>query len=143
MEPKEISDISELVEIRLATKADDNFIYSTWIAGLYHGTDWLKMIEEESFVKRYRQSLKKLLIKETIRIYVSCLKEDKDVILSYAAIEYKDPEVILHWIFTRPAWRRVGLAKKLLPGEINVVTHMTKIGKSIKPKKWIYEPYLI
>lgn len=141
----------ELIKIRPLADTDKNFIYSTWLNALYYGNRWAKDIEpvtgapidifgeidEPAFYLNYRAVIDRLLSR--CGTMVACLKEDEDVILGYCVTE---PE-ILHFIFIKDAWRRAGIAKKLVPKGIKAVTHLTKLGYYAKRKSWKYNPFLI
>src|SRR6185312_5662341 len=125
---------SDLFIIRDAEPTDLGFIHSTWLKGLYYGNDWFREIDQEIYCERYHQVVEHIIFGGKSTIKVACLREDPEVILSYAVFEKKEPGHILHWAFTKPIWRKMGIVKSILPQDIVSVTHLTKIGKSIKPK---------
>jgi hypothetical protein len=127
--------IGELVTIRDYLKTDEGLIYQSWMMGLYYGNTWYQNIEPNVFYARYRRILDYLVKKSHTRCAV--LKEDPDVVIGYSVIE-KDK---LHWIFVKSDWRRYGLAKMLLSPDIKYVTHLTKLGKHLKPREWIFDPF--
>lgn len=130
---------NDLVTIRDFAEADSSFIFATWLKGLYYGNYFFREIDKDTFFKCYHRVIEKILLKPESFIAVSCLKEDEDVILGYAVCE---PEV-LHWVFIKDAWRKLGLAKDLVPKDIKYVTHLTEVGANIKPKEWKFNPFLI
>jgi hypothetical protein len=141
----------DLIKIRDMAESDKGFIYSTWLNAVYFGNKWAKdvdpikgapidvwgEIEEGPFYACYRNVIEKLLARCITKI--ACLKEDEDVILGYANYEND----VLHFVFVKDAWRRVGIAKKLVPKGITSITHLTKIGHYAKRKSWKYNPFLI
>jgi hypothetical protein len=133
--------IKELCTFREARTEDHAFILSTWLRGLYYGGPFFREIEKSSFFKHYQLIVKGILARSQIQI--ACLKEDHDVILGYAVTQEKNTDVILHWVFVKSAWRRVGLARDLIPNTVSAVTHLTQVGKSLKPEKWKFDPFLI
>lgn len=128
-----------LFVIRPYQPSDENFVYSTWLKGLYYGNEWFHEIPKDLYFKKYHQIIERILARPTCEIICAVLKEDEDVILSFAVYEGKT----LHWVFTKSAWRKFGLAKMVIPECITQVSIITKVGKAIKPKQWEFNPFLI
>lgn len=116
----------DLIAYREMKPEDLNFIYSTWLKGLRYGNEWFEFITKEAYYTFYHRIIELILQKPTILIKVACLKDDPDVILGYAVSEGS----VLHWVFVKSAWRKIGLAKDLIP-EFKSVSHITSIAKSI------------
>ena len=130
------------LEIRDVEPGDMNFIYATWLRGLYYGgSSFYRDIKKEVFFKKYENIIKHLLLKEGLKAKIACLKEDTDVILGYAVYE---PQTALHYVFVKEAWRRQGLAKMLVPGDLKTVTHLTELGDGLRKKQGMeFDPWLI
>lgn len=126
-----------LIKIRDAKVSDQAFIFSSFLKGNYYGNDWFKAIDKTIFMNRYKQVLTQLLIKRSCKI--ACLVEDEDTVVGYSIYA----PGVLDYVFVKPIWRRIGIAKDLIPVGINTVTHLTKIGKAIKPREWIFDPWSI
>lgn len=126
----------ELILTRDSSPEDMNFIYSTWLRGLYFGNDWFREIDQDTYFKAYQLVVEQVLTRS--KVQVICLRDDHDTILSYCVSEGTK----LHYIFTKPVWRKFGLAKQLIPKDIDTVTHLTNVGRSIKPKGWKFNPFL-
>lgn len=133
----------DLITIRPSTPEDINFVYATWLPGLYFGNSWFKEINRMLYYKKYHAVIDGIIKRPNITVSIACLKEDPDVILGYAITEIQEPGIVLHWVFTRPVWRNLGIAKQLLPKDIVAVTHLTKIGKNLKPPEWVFDPFLV
>jgi hypothetical protein len=124
------------IQIRDVREEDLPLIYSTWLLGLYHGCEWFGRIKKDSFFKNYKSALENRL--PHCKIKVAALSEDPDVILGYVCYR----ENVLDWIFVKKAWRKMGIAKMLMPKNIKACTHLTKVGRSIKPKEWDFDPFI-
>jgi hypothetical protein len=141
-------DKSNLVAIREVVADDKAFILATFLRGLYYGDGWFRDIPKDIFMKEYHKLAEHLLTKEGTQIVVACLREDHDVILSYAILGWepyaKSPNK-LHFVFTKSAWRKIGLAKSLVPNTINTVTHLTKTGQMLMKKhpSIIFNPFAL
>ena len=128
-------DKKDLVSLRGPRPDDVNFIFASWLRGLYYGDTWFGEIPKDVFMENYHKVVQNILTKADVR--VACLKDDPDVILGYSVSSGST----LHWIFTKSAWRKIGIGKSLLPEKVDTVTHLTKIGRSLKPKDCIYNPF--
>lgn len=133
---------NNLVTIRDYLPSDKNFIFSTWLKGLYYGNRWFKEIPKDIFMEKYHEIIEKVLSNPGVVIKIACLLEDKDVILGYS-IESAQGNV-LHWVFCKKAWRHVGIARSLVSSGVSTVTHVTEVGLDIINKKKIaFNPFII
>lgn len=132
-----------LIEIRDLKPLDVHFVYATWLKGLYYGNDWFREIPQDLYFERYHPVVGAILKKPGVFVRVACLKDETDVILGYAVLERKtDTATTLHWAFTKQAWRKIGIMKSLIPEGVTQVSHLTKIGKALKPTHWQFNPFL-
>lgn len=125
------------VIVRQASPDDISFILATWLKGYYHGNAFWQDVDRDLYFAKYKEVVLQLLA--TANVSVACLSDDNDVILGYSV--HKGD--VLHWMFIKKAWRKIGLAKLLIPhAGIKEVTHLTKIGRALLPKEWKYNPFL-
>lgn len=129
---------NELIEIDHDAVLDINLICGTWLPGLYYGNDWFREIDPDVYFEKYKTVIHQILSRPKIKISAARLKADPDTVLAYCVYE---PNVI-HWIYCKPAFRKLGIAKALVPSDTLAVTHLTKIGRSIKPEAWIFDPFI-
>lgn len=148
----------DLITIREWTDSDKQFILTTWLKGFYFGNRlprdideadtsnrhwmqyWMEDLELDNYKLHYRKVIDHILSKPNIKITVSCLLEDPGTILGYSVTEDK----ILHWVFVRQDWRKIGLSKDMMPSGINTVTHLTKSGLKLKRKlNLMFDPWKI
>jgi len=122
---------TNLVSTRNSTPEDKNFILATWLRGLYYGDSWFREIRKDIFMENYHKVIENILARPGVSVQVACLKDDPEVILGYSVSRGNT----LDWVFIKAAWRGIGIAKSLLPKDLNVVTHLTKPGLSILKKK--------
>lgn len=128
---------NKLITIRDARVSDQAFIFSSFLKGLYYGNEYYRQIDKDVFMRKYKEVLNHLLIKSVCK--VAHTLEDEDNLVGYVIYE----PGVLHYVFVKPALRRFGVAKQLIPVDINTITHITKIGKSIKPEQWRLDPWKI
>lgn len=134
--------VKDVVKIRDGNKEDVSIIMSTWLNGLYYGNDWFRAIDKDTYFKKYHDIITSLLLKQNSKVKIACLNIDHEIIVGYSVFREEEKGNILDWIFVRPVWRKQGIAKVLLPSNIIATTHLTKTGRSIKPKDWIFNPFL-
>lgn len=131
---------SGLVDWRMANEKDRPFIMATWLKGLKFGNSWYRLIDDKIYFKVYHDVIERIITKPGVVVRVACLKEDPDVILGYSVWEADK----LHWVQIKKAWRKVGIAKSLVPPTITTVTHLTDVGKSIfLVKRLIFNPFIL
>jgi len=132
-----------MISYRLMKTEDVSFIYATMLRGVYYGNEFYRQIEKKSFFNNYAKVLEQLLSRDRVVVVVACLSDDIDVIVGYTIIE--PGYGILHWCFVKEAWRSKGIATGMLASaKINIVTHLTKLGNSIRIKKnWVFDPFKI
>lgn len=124
--------IDELCKVRDYKESDKAFVISTWLRGYYYGEKWVSEIPKEIFMLNYNIILNSLLNNKRISVKVACLAEDPDVILAYVA--HSHDQKVIHWMFSKAAWRNIGLISKILPKEAVAVSHLTTLGRTLLKK---------
>jgi L-amino acid N-acyltransferase YncA len=122
---------SSLVTLRAGNANDRNFILATWLRGLYYGDTWFREIPKAIFMENYHNILERVLDAGKVEVVVACLKEDPEVILGYSVLSRFNSQPVVHWVFVKAAWRKIGIAKSLIPKDTRYVTHLTKVGLSL------------
>lgn len=133
---------NDLIAIRDLEPEDYNFVYATWNKSYCFGNPSFRKIPQTDFYKYQSCVIRHLLTKPGVQKKVAVLKEDPDIILGYAFYE----DDIAHYVFVKDDWRRIGIAKGLLPLGIQTITHSTiKLRKILeqKQKTLIFDPYQI
>lgn len=120
---------SHLYTTRDYLESDKNFIFASWLRGLYYGNGYFREMPKDLFMSNYHDFLEKVLAMDGIRIKVACLKEDPEVILGYAVLNQEN--TVLNWVFVKSAWRGIGVGRSLTPSTLQSVSHLTKTGTSI------------
>lgn len=134
-----MKELEQLISIRLVKEDDRAFIMATWLRGLYYGNPWFKEIEKDVFMHKYHDVITRVLLKPTTEVAIAALKDDEDTILGYSVTDNKT----LHWVFVKEVWRKMGIAKAIIPHDIDTTTHLTIMGKKIKPKSLKFNPFLL
>ena len=155
-------EVEKLILVRPGVDTDHNFIFATWLRGLYYGCAFYRQTEKQKFMEVYSRVVQNVLFKPGVELKIVCLKEDHDTIIGYSITEEVADLNILHWVFIKPEWRKCGVSKALIPETTNVVTHivdsMLKIKREdkaksdrylscyevkLKNKKFRFDPFLI
>lgn len=137
-----MSTFAGLYNIRDANKDDANFIYATFLKGLYYGDSWFSRIPKQIFMLNYKRVAESLVKGNTV-IKIACLPDDSSVILGYSILS-KDYQTV-HFCFVKAAWRKKGLARSLVPTHPVSVSHLTTLGQSLLPKLngAVFNPFAI
>ncbi len=118
------NEVKGLIAVRPCEDSDHNFIYATWLRGLYYGNSFFKLSDKAEFMERYERVVQNLLFKSSVDTHVACLIEDPDSIIGYSVTETVGTTSVLHWVFVKPEWRKVGVASDLIPESVSAVTHI-------------------
>jgi hypothetical protein len=142
----------EKAVIRNVADTDMAFIYRSILMGTYHGNrpgkggkidprspvDFFSAIPQDTFMGAYHGFLDHLFSRPGIVIRVACLESDPDVILGFSVAQNN----VLHFVFVKPQWRKIGIAKMLVPEGIDTVSGFTRVGDVIRRKKnWSFNPW--
>ena len=119
----------DVLTIRPPQADDVNFIMATWLRGVYYGCKWFGQMPKDLFMQGYHSLLIRLLSTAGIQVRVACLKDDPTVIIGYSVTGGQDSQ--LHWVFVKTGWRKLGVARSLVPDTVKSVSHLTKIGSAI------------
>lgn len=99
--------------IRPAVPDDVAFIADTWLEGYRHGSPWANRLTNQVFYSHHHPVVHALLARASVLAAVD--SEDPQVIRGYVVWEPETPEgPALHWIYVSKAWRRLGIAARLL-----------------------------
>jgi hypothetical protein len=126
-----MSDRRESIIVRDGNGEDFNFIMATWLKGLRYGNEWFHEIEPSVYFEVYHTAIQSILARPGCQVKVACLKDDPNVIFGYAVFNGDR----LDWVHVKKSFRKIGLARSLVPPTIKSVSHLTKQGLSIKREK--------
>jgi hypothetical protein len=138
-----MSNKSDVSYIREYLPADEHFILSTWLKGLYFGGTLYSYIDKKTFMVYYTKVLKSIISnKDRYKIQVMCDRLDPNIIIGFSVLS-KD-ETVLHWVQVKVDFRRHGVAADLVPATVKTVTHLTKLGILLMKNKGLaYNPFIL
>lgn len=139
----EIEEIDRISTFRSMYPEDEAFIFSTWLKGLYYGNSWFREIEKSVFMENYHKLIEATIKRPGVEVSIACLRQDEGTILGYSVVERNRSAI--HWVYVKEVWRKFGLMKRLIPQDQKwvCVTHLTTVGKAVKPKEIKFNPFIV
>lgn len=136
-------DFTGLFDIRDMIESDKNFIYASFLRGLYYGDSWFSLIPKQIFMDNYKLVIEALVNSPKTKIVIACLKEDPNIILGYSILS-EDYQTI-NWVFVKKVWRKRGIARAILPKQPTSVSHLSDLGRILLPKfkDLIFNPFKV
>lgn len=102
-----------MYQIRKMNDEDRSFIFATWLRCYKHDSPLTKYIRRDLFFARHKAVIEKILA--SCEVDVACDGNDKDLIFGYIAHE----KGIIHFVYVKEPFRKLGIAKKLWQGVKN------------------------
>jgi len=129
-------------------QTDESFIYANWLCHFFEQSYFAIRITDKIYFEGHRGVIDKLLQKSQTLMAVD--EQDEDVIVGFMVYELST-EPVIHYIFIKEDFRKIGIGKKLLAKVTDGTfsfTHWSydvdKIEKkSTYQKRMIYNPYLL
>lgn len=116
-------------------------IFSKWLRSLRYGNDLFRLIEPEGYYRTYNKVIANLLERPETMVRLAVLTDDPDVVLGFSVSRNET----LDYVYVNKDYRRLGVAKQLVPRSTKVVTHITKTALTIwgsKYKEWKFNPFV-
>lgn len=138
------------IKYRSQSDNDTGFLYSTWLKS-YRQMPYAQNMSNDTFFHHHKQIIKDILDKPNTIVTFIVEDTDPDHIYGYSVVERLGDAAIIHYIYVKHAYRKLGLAESLLKTQIPLlgskltfVTHESRHHKQFKDKFNIeYNPYLI
>ena len=135
-----------VIVVRGFEAGDKSFLYDAWLKSFKNTSDFAKRIPDGIFFHEHGEKITAMAMRSTARVVVATLDDEPGLILGFAAYEV-DPGC-LHYVYVREAWRKVGIARKMLgaahlSGRV-LFSHWTDPCASFVNRKDIelrYDPY--
>jgi GNAT superfamily N-acetyltransferase len=135
------------MKLRLAEESDVGFIFNSWLKS-YRSSYFAKPISNTIYFSEHHKVIEKLA--KTSEILIACNQDDPSQIYGYACAERVDGVFVIHYIYVKQTFRRMGVAKALLESfdhdysDAAVFTHNTSIADKLAAKyNLVYHPYLL
>ncbi len=103
--------------VRPAEPADLAFISETWAEGFRRGSAWAHRLTNRVYFSHHAPVIAALLSRSAV--LVAADPQDPAVIYGYVVFEVESPEgPALHWCYVKKAWRRLGVATRLVEAAV-------------------------
>lgn len=130
-----------MISIRDAQPGDVAFVLKCWQMSAQKGGSWLAQREGDAFTGVQLRYERRMV--ERCQVRVAYSESDPTLILGFAVMA---PErKLLHWVYVRDAFRREGLARRLLSpildkADITYTDWVPACAALPIPRTWVYDP---
>lgn len=135
------------VQFRDMAAEDNAFVYNSWLKSFRNGT-MNRNVDNSIYFHNHHKLIDKILQRSTI--VVCCDAKDPKIIFGYVVYEKIDGQFVLHYIYVKNIYRKLGIAKKLLEqckhdfSVLGCYTHQTQVAVAKEEKyNLLYHPYLL
>lgn len=138
------------VEISVANKKHESFVYATWLHSFKYNSYFCKRIKTSTFFKSHHDVINNLLERKTINILVATPSGDREVVFGYLVYE-RGPIDTVHYIYIKKNFRGFKIANKLISEAKIDLTSLCNFSHWSFDADWIiqkfpmlvYDPYLM
>jgi hypothetical protein len=103
--------------IRDFDEHDRFYVQESWMRHYYKNSYFAKKIKPGIYYKNHELVIKHIMARPTIQKKIVCYKELSEVPLGFLVYDKTSPKNIIHFIYTKRAFRKFGLARILLESE--------------------------
>lgn len=143
-----MSDLSTLpILYRPAIEEDRPFIFNSWLKAFRKGT-LSANVDNSIYYTNHHSLVERILSKS--KTIICCNSDDPSIIYGYVTYQEVDGQFVLHFVYVKHIYRKLGLARQLLAEtghDFNLLgcyTHQTNVG-IVKEEKYnlVYHPYIL
>lgn len=138
--------LSGQIRLRPATESDVPFIFNSWLRCNRHSTN-TRGCENPVYFAQHHKLIEGLCKKA--EIFIACNEQDVSQIYGYICYERVEGLLVVHWIYTKESFRKLGIAKMMADkagfkaDEAVLYTHRTFISEALEKKYiMVFNPYL-
>lgn len=131
--------------IRHAHDGDIPFIFSSWLKSFRESGFMARGVPNTIYFTNHHKILQKLV--QRSKVFIACDPKDTSNIYGYVVAETIDNTFVLHFIYVKQSFRKLGVGKALFNsfehnGSASCCSHLTKAGEKFLLKyNIIYHPY--
>lgn len=112
--------MSDLILIRDAVKADHDFIYDSWLNHFEHTSYISKKTPKEIFMREHSITVNHIMNRDNVVVKIAGDAEFS--IFAYIVAESVHNSPVIHYLYVRPEYQRLGIARKLIDS-LNLPNH--------------------
>lgn len=136
---------------RKAVEDDIPFLTNSWLESYRHSPQ-IRGVPNSVYFYYHHKVLEELLTRCTV--LVCCYPDRPSQILGYICAELFDTALVVHYVYVKKTFRKLGIGKSLVQEILNtekppavLYTHKTKdmfpIEKKLRQQGWIHHPYML
>lgn len=136
------------LRVRPATDQDISFIFNSWLKSFRDSGVLSRSVPNTIYFQNHHKILQKILKRSQANI--ACNPQDPSQIYGYIVGEYIEGIFILHYVYVKHSFRKMGIGKELLnsfdhdTGNASCCSHLTKMAEKFLLKyNMIYHPYTV
>lgn len=122
--------------VRPGTKADHPFVARSWVLTLRASSRALKRANPATFFRHHHRVIDEMLADPAVRVRIATPPQDDFTILGFAVVQ---PPAIVHMVYVKAPFRRLGIATRLLAGAKSQGLVYTQLTKDVKD--WVHDKY--
>ena len=134
------------IVLRFVTPEDTAFIIQSWVKSYWQGfVSFCHEISPPIYNKNQRRVIENILTDCKKTSLVAHVPEEPDVIIGWAVIEKRLGERLVHYVYVKEAFRKFGIAERLVGREPFTYTHLTRRAQSILDGRrgFTFNPWLL
>ncbi len=132
---------------RPAVEEDKAFIFNSWLKSFRKGT-FSANVDNSVYYANHHKLIERILLKS--KTIICCNSQDPSIIYGYVVYQEVESQFVLHFVYVKNIYRKLGLASKLLAEtkhDFNILgcyTHQTNVGVAKEEKyNLVYHPYIL
>ena len=135
------------LKLRPMARTDVEYVKGSWLKNYKNSSSFAKRVTHDVFYKWHGAIVDAILSRPGTDVFIATLPDEEGVILGFFVCERQGQSRVAHYLFVRPEWRKLGLARALIGASEEtafVFTHWTKPMDSIVNRKdiaLVYDPY--
>jgi hypothetical protein len=106
--------VKDEIGIRPVQGSDLSHIYATWLRACRTGSKFAKGIPNDVFFPSHSKVVERILKRPNTRTLIAHLKTDPDIILGYLVTEKRPDLEIVHFMFVKMPFRKLGILNELV-----------------------------
>lgn len=103
----------DLVEYRVGTEADAPFIFSSWLRSFRQARS-NHLVSPEVYFANQKAIVERILSATHLVVGVLANPDDREHIIGYVVAEWVPGGFVIHWLYVKATFRRMGFADVLL-----------------------------
>lgn len=116
-----------------------NLILSKWARSFRYGNDYIRLMDADNYFQSYSRYIQRVLGLTETTVRLALLPDDSDVVLGFSVVTNKT----LQYVHVHKDARRQGIARALIPTDVDSFTHLTKLAMRLWPTKMPNAKFII